>query len=590
MLKAKIQNLATILNLPIQILKKNINQLFGNLGVSSLVVSQLRDILSPKPSYQELYGLTITQIIERLPLPETKKSICRSQSTSQKVSDLQPFPLTPMQESYVLGSSQGCPCQVYTEFDSENIDIELFKEAVKLIVNQHSMLHAIIFNNTFQKILPENEWNDESNIDFDLKLRPKKQREVCLNYFKSHPNSHWRIALSKISPKFVRIHLLLDMLFIDATSTLTLVREVANYYNSLHSGQKSFVPVNPKLHFQNYCTQRASRVASPSSTNYWNNKIRDLPGPPQLPSLPKKTDQVPNFSRESINLKKTHWDSLKKLARKLNITPNALLITVFSEVLRYYSEEPNFSVAITMSERPSSPENDFSGVVGEFTNVLLCPCYQIQGDSLENKAIKTHQELIQALENSDFSGLDVIRLLRKTQSDPYLLFPIVFTSFLDIIDSNISLKNSKVKLHYQQTQTPQIALDHQVYEFNETLYINWDYDTNAYRRDLIVNMLSCFIQLLESIAKNTFTSPRLPSKALKSIEKLNLTECSFESDSPLLLHEFIIRAAKKFPQSIAVIDQEQNLTYQDVILKAYSIAALLKKAGVKKGSCVAILM
>nr|MCH9716978.1 amino acid adenylation domain-containing protein [Gammaproteobacteria bacterium] len=581
--------LASLLDLPLSAIECQADSLLGNLGVDSLTMTRVRGALTPMPSYQSLYGLSITEVAEKLSTSDNHDRSNHLEKT-QHHDEHDTFDLTPMQESYVIGASQECPCQVYTEFDVESLNIEFFQQAVRLVVKRHPMLHAAIVKGTQQMIFSE--INRQKPVHFeviqaaDLDIR----RQECLSLFKTQPDLYWDIQLTRLNTNTVRIHLLLDMLFIDATSAWSLAREVTEHYRSLLLQGIPVTMSNSRLEFRDYCNQLGIRQASDASIKYWKERCEWIPGPPLIPRLKQTGMQEVSFKRASFSLKPGQWHALKNRARDFQVTPNALLLSLFSESLRLYAESPNFSIAVTMSERPVSCNNDYSDVVGEFTNILLCSATARQGSNISDRAIAIHHELTEGLEHSDVSGLEVVRMLRKYQSDPHLIFPVVFTSFLGIVRSDLELAGCNTKLNFQQTQTPQITLDHQVYELNGELQVNWDYDSNIYTKDLISDMLRCFQHLLEDVAINNFHAAMLPPEVMLLRTSMNQTSYAFDLTQPSLLHELVLQAAQKNPDAIAVIDQEITLTYSEIIAIAKGIAINLQDCGVSSESCVAIVM
>ncbi len=540
------------------------------------------------PSYQVLYGLTVAQAAAAIPrLEEMASSFLRNECEASGGDGA--FELTPMQVSYVIGASQDCPCQVYSEFDIEELDVACFEQAVRRAVARHPMLHAVIVEGTRQRVLPESERREPVRLEALAVADLEQRRQECMTAFRSRPDLHWDVQLSRLDARTVRVHLLLDMLFMDATSAMILCREVAGHYRDLVRRGSTPAPSGPGLAFRDYCDQLGTKQISAASLDYWTARLDAMPAPPQLPRRKSAGGLGVDFQRESIALGAERWNALKAHASALQVTSNALLLAVFSEVLGFYAEEPDFSVTVTMSERPVVRGNDFTGTVGEFTNILLCPITGRHAGIAE-RATAIHRELSQGLEHSDLSGLEVVRMLRKRRADPHLSFPIVFTSFLGIVDSCVEFAGCRTSLHFQQTQTPQISLDHQVYEIDGELRINWDYDSHIHDRDLMRDMLSCFQHLLERVATGDLSTSTLPPEVLALRVGMNQTHVDLDPQAPRLLHGLVLRAAQATPDATAVIDQDVRLSYAELVALARAAAVRLQDAGVVPGACVAVVM
>src|SRR6202049_3815002 len=70
----------------------------------------------------------------------------------------EPFPLTDLQQAYLIGRSEGIElgnisCHGYAEVDMEDWDRERFQAALQRIIDRHEMLRAIVLPEGLQQIL-----------------------------------------------------------------------------------------------------------------------------------------------------------------------------------------------------------------------------------------------------------------------------------------------------------------------------------------------------------------------------------------------------------------------------------------------------
>ncbi|WP_411904320.1 hypothetical protein, partial [Salmonella enterica] len=93
-----------------------------------------------------------------------------------------------------------------------------------------------------------------------------------------------------------------------------------------------------------------------------------------------------------------------------------------------------------------------------------------------------------------------VREIRK--SKPNSIFPIVFTSSLGNGDTNYKyMKLSNVGL----SQSPQVFMDCQIMEFNESLYVNIDTRKGIFDELFIEIFKKDYKEFLENILKNVDT-------------------------------------------------------------------------------------
>lgn len=183
--------LAQVLDIPLSELVKMASTLFGMLGIDSLTATRVRGMLKPAPSYQELYGLTVGQVIERLgasfyATDDDAAGQRRERDDSDSIA-----PLTPMQESYILGAERDCSCQVYSEFDVESLDVDAFKRAVTSVIDDEPMLHAVIVNGNQQKLIDRYAKRHEFSFPIDNVTDLDLRRSECISAVKHTDEVFW---------------------------------------------------------------------------------------------------------------------------------------------------------------------------------------------------------------------------------------------------------------------------------------------------------------------------------------------------------------------------------------------------------------
>lgn len=85
------------------------------------------------------------------------------------------------------------------------------------------------------------------------------------------------------------------------------------------------------------------------------------------------------------------------------------------------------------------------------------------------------QRLSQNLSHRDVSAIRVMRQLAQRQNVPAVSMPVVFTSALGFEQDNFLARRNLLKPVWGISQTPQVWLDHRVYESEGELRFNWDF-------------------------------------------------------------------------------------------------------------------
>lgn len=559
-----LSSLSAILSIDIDYIKKNFTKSLSSLGVDSISITRLKSLLDEDISYQKIYSYSLEKILSLITIKDS--NVAQDKVPTIGTSELS-FPLTPMQFSYFLGRENDCPCQVYSEFDIRNLDLDIFIIACKKVVEKHEMLRACLCEDVEQKI------NYASNISslIDETLYPhsfsEKIREESKRFFIENRNKYWSIKFSSLNENCIRVHLLLDMLFVDANSFFILADEISKIYNEVKEGEVESLP-NSFGAFREYCNYISLRNPKEKSIQYWNEKLNRTALAPELPISSNKKP-LPQYSRFSKIIEESVWRSIREYAKYINASPNSILLTLFSEVVRLYSKNKDFSITVTLSDRENYGSK-YANVVGDFTNVFISSFFETDGD-IKDKILSTNAQIICAIDHSDINGLEYIKNLREYFGDNSIAFPVVFTSFIGIVKSDIEFNDCSIRLNYQQTQTPQIYLDNQVYELNGQLHINWDFDSNVIRPEIISGMLDCFEYSLSNFHNETFVVSISPREK-ETVHRLNDTTIDLGHDADSLLHELFTRNVNAYRDKVAIVDVDENVTYGELYEYCKNIA------------------
>ena len=123
-------------------------------------------------------------------------SLLRRQASSKKAAGLvtvqpdlpnrfEPFPLTDLQQAYLVGRSEGIElgnisCHGYAEVDMEDWDRERFQAALQRVIDRHEMLRCIVLPEGCQQILP-------SPQKYEIKVSDLRQMDAATAAARTQP-------------------------------------------------------------------------------------------------------------------------------------------------------------------------------------------------------------------------------------------------------------------------------------------------------------------------------------------------------------------------------------------------------------------
>lgn len=511
-----------------------------------------------------------------------------------------PFPLTEVQNAYLLGRSGtfslgGVATHCYFELDGEDLDISRAQASLNDMIKYHGTMRLVISYDGTQRILPEVPEYHINTVDLDGISEADLQTKLASI---REEMSHQVIDIEKW-PLFdiraavfggrFRIFVSFDNIVFDGFSMFGVLDEWAKRYKGTFREDKPM-----EITFRDYVLgleniRNSGRYEKDKA--YWTERIDGFLPAPALPTVKKEseiTDQ--HFERHSTFLSKSEWDSLRESARRFELTPSVLLIAAYTETLRSRSSIPEFTLNLTQFDRkPLHP--DVNKLFGDFTTLTLLEIRNSKQETFAERAQKIARQLARDLEHSCYSAVDLERELRhKTGNSKDSLMPVVFTSGIGL---NGQSQNECIgELTYNISQTPQVWLDHQVVERDGGLCLSWDSLKDIFYPGFIDEMFGAYISLLRRLASDSSLFDK-KSHSLIEVElgearkNANMTHKELPEDT---LDGMFLKAAEKYPDNTALECGKDRYTYRRLKARALGICSELRKYGVKQGETVAILM
>ena len=518
----------------------------------------------------------------------------------------EPFPLTDIQQAYWIGRTGtyalgNVGCHVYTEIDFEHLDTGRFYQALQALIQRHGMLRAVMLPDGRQRILPRIDdyklktlvvrGADSDSAEAQLRsVRESMSHQVL-------PAQHaplFEIRVTQMD-RGTRLHCSFDLLVADARSFQILIDELSRLYMN---PQKPLPPL--ELSFRDY-VMNESKVRETEkykrSREYWVDRLAALPPAPDLPMVKNPSNvSHPHFVRRHVELNPENWTRLKAHAKKAGLTPSGVLMAALAEVLGVWSKNPRYTINLTLFNRlPLHPQ--VNEIVGDFTSSTLLAVERGMEKTFEGRARRMQDQLWQDLDHRDFSGVQVLREMSRASGSAASM-PVVFTSVLDLPSSNQPEPSLlKVgKFVYGITQTPQVWLDNQVYEHGGRLLCNWDVVEELFPDGLMDDMFAAYAKLLNGLVRDEQSwqatwsetvQKSLPEEQLKTREAINATQVELIHG---LMHSFFVSQAAQKPERPAVINGGKTLNYGELDQISNRIACVLRHAGAKPNTLVAVVL
>ncbi len=518
----------------------------------------------------------------------------------------EPFPLTDIQHAYWIGRTSavdlgGVATHLYFELDGRDLDHSRLTTALRKVIARHDMLRSVVRPDGRQRVLTdlpdyEIELTDLRHLDTAGAQARIEDIRAGMDH-QIRPASRWPlfdIRAARVTETNLHLFVSFDILILDGLSMYLVFEEWRRFYED-----PDLVLAPLELSYRDYVLHEERQRQSPqyaADEAYWLERVSALPAAPQLP-LAKQPAQIERtrFTRRAAVLDAEEWNAIKSSATRHGATPSAVLMTVFADVLRQWSAQPDLTLNLTLFNRPAvHPE--INGVVGDFTSLTMLAVEGEQGSTFAGRLAVLQRRLMRDLEHMSYSGVRAQREHAKAMGRSSSTMPIVFTSALvlggtgDDPSANIRFFGDRV---YGITQTPQVWLDHQVAEERGQLVFNWDTVEELFPAGLLDDMFGAYLGALERLAADpaAWTGPAilaaLPERQQRERTAVNDTAAPVDGRT---LCGLVTEQALRTPDAVAVIAGEISYTYRETVEAANRLAHRLSGLGAQTGALVAVVL
>lgn len=511
-----------------------------------------------------------------------------------------PYPLTDIQEAYWIGEQPAyrlhTPAYLYRVFSAPELDLGQLSAALDALVRAHPALRTSVLPDGTQRVCDRGETiavevNDLRGLSATERVRLVAERKRNLDQLLAPLGVAAPVGcfVDRL-PHGYHIHFLFRLIALDGQSIVQFINELASHY--LGRGADHLPGLSHRFFVGQQLAAR-QQTAYRASLAYWEQRLENLPNAPELPLVDHEA--IPHrlrFVRRQLRLDAQQFEHLQAQGRRLGVTVNALLCTLYADVLRIWSRNRNFTLNMLVSQRPeSAPE--LRDELGNFSSTLLLELADQPGP-FRVRALALQRQLYRDLAHSQVAGVQVIRRLKRG-GNGLPAMPVVFASTLGQDRATPAATHRDLGWTVQDgaLHTPQVWLDHQVYLDEGHLVLNWDSAQGVFLPGVIEHMFAVYeahvrnvLHCPDAALETAPLQPVLPQRLLAARQAANETAAALPRGT---LHSFFDAAAMAAPARTAILSAARTLSYGELRALTTRLAARLRAAGVGRNDLVAIL-
>ncbi|MEG4011367.1 MULTISPECIES: non-ribosomal peptide synthetase [unclassified Microcoleus] len=406
----------------------------------------------------------------------------------------------------------------------------------------------------------------EAKLAFDLSQAPLLRAKLL-----QLSDSNWVLLLST------------HHIIFDAWSMGIFIPELATFYQAFCTGKPSPLPELSVQYadFASWQRQWLQGEVLETQLAYWKKQLGGNLPVLNLPTdRPRSAVQTFRGAVHKFTIPKAIAEEITLLSQREKATLFMTLLAAFKTLLYRYTGQEDILVGSPIANRN---RREIEEVIGLFANTLVFRTNLSSNPTFKELLGRVREVALGAYNHQDLPFEKLVELLqpeRDLSHNP--LFQVLF-SLRNVPTSQIKLPGVTLSSLEIKGTTARFDLALDLEEGLEGINGTLEYSQDLFDASTARRIAGHFLTLLESIAAN----PEQPISNLQILTKpeqqqllfeWNNTQSSFPQDK--CIHELFEAQTERTPDAIAVVFENECLTYRDLNKKANNLASYLQKIGV----------
>ncbi|MBN4004177.1 amino acid adenylation domain-containing protein [Nostoc sp. LPT] len=478
-----------------------------------------------------------------------------------------------------------------------NLDVEALQSAMQELVQRHEALRTT-FNtdgNTLCIVaslrieIPIIDLSRLESHEQETKIASILQQEVKQPF----DLEHGPLFRAKIVKLHLQEHLAIltaHHIICDGWSWTVLLPDVGKLYSGLQQGIVSELEEPDR--FSEYATLQEEETQSSEAIaieKYWLDQFSDSLPVLDFPSdRPRPLFRTFNAAREDWHLNPELVVNLKQLGTKLGCSFMTTILSGLEVWLYRLTGQNDLVVGVFAAGQAALGQYN---LVGHCVNLLPLRS-RINGEKSFIDYLQTRRSaVLDAYDHQQFTfGSLIKKLVFPRDSSRIPLVPITFNIEQGLDGNSLPFAGLEVECFFNPREFENFELFINATELRGQLILECQYNTNLFDADTIRRRMAEFEALLAGIVANPnqiiAKLPILPTTEQQLLAAWNNTQTAYPQDKSI--HQLFETQVERTPDAIAVVFQNQQLTYLELEERANQLAHYLQTLGVKPGVLVGI--
>lgn len=483
------------------------------------------------------------------------------------------------------------------------LDIAALEHALQQIVQRHEILRT-----TFRQVQGEpSQWVEpgaklileqhvleKADLDRQLQVCREQAAQLAGFVFDLETGPLMKLQLLTLSDGEYVLLSVVHHIISDGWSMGVFVDELMKLYAANQQGQAAAGLPELEIQYGDYALWQREWFTGDiraQQMDYWQ---KQLAGMPPLISLPTDYPRPPvqRFlgATTMLQLPAQTTAALKTLASRENVTLNMVLLTVYFVLLHRYSQEQDLVVGTPVANRN---QHELEPLIGFFVNTLVLRARIEPHLSFRALLQQVKAMLLGAIEHQDCPFEQIVDQLKPERSLSYS--PLIQTLFTyqNAPEQIFELPGVSISHLQLDRSNAQFDLALMASENSDNISLEFGYNTDLFKPDTIEALAHHFVNCCQAVSLNSELKPgTIP--LMEPGEYHTVLEAWNQGRTVELKENSVMKAIERqmqlHPNAVAVVCNEQSLTYADLANRSRHVAQLLVKAGVEEGDLVGLCL
>jgi len=408
-------------------------------------------------------------------------------------------------------------------------------------------------------------------------------REEARHAFDLDRGPLFRTTLFQLGDSDHILLLLTHHIVSDGWSDGVLYREMAALYAAFVEGKPSPLPPLPIQYADFAVWQRRWLQGEVLDTqlSYWKRQLAGALPILELPSdRPRPAVQSFRGAKHPVVIGRSLTEAARALSHREGVTLFMTLLSVFQTLLFRYTGQGDLSVGSGIANR-NRPE--IEGLIGFFVNTLVLRTDLSDDPSFRELLGRVRQVALEAYAHQDLPFEKLVEELKPERDLSYN--PLFQVNFGLQSDRTPETQVAGLTLRRREIDTGTAMFDmHFFLEETRDGLVGWiEYATDLFDDSTIARMVGHYRTLLEEAVAD-------PESRLSAIPMLRPEErqrllidwnpIAALGDEPECLHRLFEARVERSPEAIAVVFEDERVSYAELNRRANRLARYLQKRGV----------